>query len=116
MFLPAFILEDEDIDTMKSEGIFLGEYIDKITGTRYFKLNSRKFQQLIDLIYDNGLISDKDKSSIEFDFRVATHIFTSIILKENRLEIVSAILDYYKINSTNAKALMSIVGWKDEVK
>ena len=112
MFLPDFIFEDEDIPYLKNQGIFLCSYIDKRTDTNYFKLNTHKLNELIDLIYNNYNITERDRSDVEFDIKIIANIFTSIIEKENHLNIINCILNYHKVSPLNAKRLMSYLRYE----
>lgn len=109
MFIPEFLFEEEDIHYLKSHSIFLNEYRDKLSGHRYFKINNKKFNDLIDLLYDNKVLGDYDKSQIEFNLRVVMSIFTGILQKRDFLELTGSILNYYEINPENTKKLMSLI-------
>lgn len=114
MYLPDFLFEDEDIDYLRNEGIFLTSFVEKNTDTVYFKINVRKLNELIDLLYRNISIDDKDRSDVEFDIRTVANIFTAIINKANRMEIVNSILSYHRINPMNAKRLLTCVRYDYE--
>lgn len=112
MFLPDFIFEDEDISVLKRENIFLSEYVDKLTSVRYFKLNIRKLRELIDLIYGNRIVDDRDKSNMAFDIKVVANIFSGIIMEKDNLSITQSILEYHRINPANAKRLMDCIRYR----
>ena len=107
MFFPEIILEEEDIRYLLQEDVFQGRLLDKESGTNYYRLNPRKFDSLIDIVYDSNLFGDSDKNVIEFNLRTVVSIFTSIIQRKSRLEITNAILSYYPINKENAMTLMT---------
>lgn len=109
MFLPEFIFEEEDIEYLRREEVFLSSFVDKNTDTSYFKINTRKLNELISILYSNMSIGDKDRSDIEFEIRTVANIYTSIINKSNRLDILNAILSYHRINPLNAKRLLTCV-------
>lgn len=110
MYIPSFLFEPEDASFFKSEGVFMGEAIHKKSGLKYFKINERKLDKLIDLVYSNSLFGDKDKSDAEFDIRTLSSIFTSIVSEDSNKDIiVNSILSYYKINPHNAKLLMTLI-------
>lgn len=112
MFLPDFIFEDEDISVLRKENIFLSEYVDKLTSVRYFKLNIRKLRELIDLIYGNRIVDDRDKSNMAFDIKVVANIFSSIVAEADRLTITQAILEYHRVNPENARRLMDCIRYR----
>lgn len=114
MYLPDFLFEDEDIDYLKNEEIFLTSFIDKTSDMVYFKINTRKLNELIDLLYRNSSMNDRDRSDIEFDIRTVANIYTAIINKANRLDLLNSILSYHKINPMNAKRLMTCVRYDYE--
>lgn len=109
MFIPEFLFEEEDIINLKRNKIFLNEYIDKNTNHRYFKINNKKFNELIDLLYNNKILGDYDKSEIEFNLRIVMSIFTGIIQRRDFIELTSSILNYYNVNPENSKKLMSLI-------
>ena len=110
MFIPDFVFEIEDIEALKSGGLFMGEYPHKKSGIVFFKINESRFNQLIDMIYGNPMFGDKDKSDIEFDLRILSHIFTDIISGKVPKEIlILGIIGYRQINPNNAKLLMTLI-------
>lgn len=109
MYLPDFVFEDEDIEVLKDNNIFLREYIDKINGNVYFKLNNLKFNELIDFIYQNKNFNDVNKTDIEFKFRIVSEIYTAIIDNTgDALLITSMILNLHNIDPETSKQLMSV--------
>lgn len=116
MFLPSFIFEEEDLPSLRSEGILLSELYDKVRGVKYYKLNVRRLNDLIELIYNNGMFSDWDKADVEFNLRTTANIFTSIVNNSDVLSLTQAILAYYKINPYNAKVLMTYIRYPENKK
>lgn len=115
MFIPEFLFEEEDIFYLKKNKIFLNEYIDKFNGGIYFKINNKKLNNLIDLLYENKILGDYDKSEIEFNLKIVMHIFTGIIQKRDFLDLTNSILSYHRINPGNSKKLMSLIKSNIEV-
>jgi len=110
MLIPDFIFEPEDIEYLKEEDIFMGEYPHKKSGTTYFKLNEYRFDRLIDIIYDNPMFKDKDKTDIEFDLRILSHLFTDLVSGAVSKELlILGIIGYNQINPNNAKVLMTLI-------
>jgi hypothetical protein len=109
MYLPDFVFEDEDIEVLKDNNIFLREYVDKISGNTYFKLNNLKFNELIDFIYQNKNFDDVNKTDIEFKFRIVSEIYTAIMDNTgDALLITSMILNLHNIDPETSKQLMSV--------
>ena len=64
---------------------------------------------MIDLLYDNKILGDYDKSEIEFNLRIVMSIFTGIIQRRDFVELTNSILNYYNVNPENSKKLMSLI-------
>jgi hypothetical protein len=109
VYLPEFLFEEDDIPVIKNNGIFQAETVDRKTGIKYYHTSPRKFKELIDLLYSNDLLEKEDKSDIEFNMKIVSDIFTSIINNEDKLSIIQAIISYFLISKSNAKALMDCV-------
>jgi len=110
MFIPDFLFEPEDISILKDENIFMGEYIHKGSGLIYFKINTQRFNRLVDILYANSMFSDKDKSDVEFDIRILIKLFTEILIdKTDRKNTLLGIIGYHQINPNNAKILMTLI-------
>lgn len=110
MFIPSIVFEEEDINFLESNDIFMGKYTIKRNDVDYYKINHRKLHKLIDIVYDNNLFGNKDKTEAEFDLRLLVSIFTDIIEGSVPKDSIRLnIIGYYQINRNNAKFLMSII-------
>jgi len=110
MYIPEFAFEEEDIETLKRANVFLGEYTHKKTGFIYYKLNSRKIDEISDILYSNDIMSYDSKVRVEFNIRMLTEIFTGILNNKDRYSLLSLISEYSRYNTINANLLMKCLG------